>query len=295
MARYGNILMGNNTANPAGYSKSKSKSRRTRTTARRSTYSKPARAVTARQVVKISKFSTMAWKSYHQNDEQTFSLVGNIAGQTKGILATLSNLPIYNGSSGAAQQKDVMQARQTDSVLIDKIKFQGVMRNTHNHAMTVRFLCFNNNSWHESLQYASASGQLTSMVNIFQNYTSKVDRPATSDGIDLAQDVFNKNLLSKSKDIYLDKTYFINPFQTPAGGSGGNSDSLSLRRFNFTLPIRRWYNYESKYIDGIETDVSKSGDLFFICLVGVADASNTGNTGTSFLDYRIATVFRENS
>jgi len=236
------------------------------------------------------------WKSFREaNNNTTLALSGNISSALRGLIFELSDIPFYNTVNPAAPaQLDTKQARQTTNPYVSHFNVGISLRCTHNHAVTIRFLCFRNNGWQEPLSWTTSTYPvLATLDNLFVNFLDKSDETTSPDGIRLPIQQFNGTLCQSRKDMYLNRVKYMRPLQ--GVGSGGEvADSLSLRNYNFRIPVNQIYKYEDRILTNSEINNIKTGRVFFVMLVGVADPSNTANAGDMVVDTRFSTIFKEN-
>lgn len=236
------------------------------------------------------------WKSLREATNNTqLSLTGNIASALRACIFELSDIPLYNVANAATVSgTDPKQARQTVNPHVGYINAQVSIRCTHNHATTVRFMCFRNNGWQEPLSWTYGTAPIVATLdNLFVDFVSKADESTSPDGVRLPVQIFNNSLVSNKRDMYMNKVRYFRPLQ--GVGSGGEvADSLSLRNFKFKIPVNQVWKYEDRPINNSEVNNIKTGRVFFVALFGVADPANTSNAGGIIMDTRFSTVFKEN-
>lgn len=243
----------------------------------------------------------MAWKSYHHLNDLTVALTGALTNPGC-IYLDYTNIPPYKPASTDAQESSLMASRQSQSVFADRIHINVSCRFTHNHAVNVRFIVFFNNTYTESILSSGGvpTTQPTNFDNLFKGFLTREDETVNVNARIASNQKFNQDLVvqrkgMRSPGLLLDKSYYISPFQSPSGSSGGDADTLSLRQFNFNLPLKMYWNWEAVPVDTAGVIDMKKGKLICIALVTSADPSNTQNSGNVQMQFRTSLVFRENS
>lgn len=244
----------------------------------------------------------MTWKSYHHLNDLTYALTGSLTGTPRIGYLDYTNIAFYDPTSSDAQRQTILSSRQSNNIFVDRVNVAISTRVTHNHAVNIRFICFFNNSWTEALVSAgnTPATQPANLDNLFKNWLTRVDEQVQDNARIVSNQKFNQDLVVKrrgqrSPGLLLDKNYYISPFQSPSGGSGGEADTLSLRQFNFSLPLKMWWNWENAPVDTAAGVDMKKGKLIFVTIVTSADPTNTNNTGNVEAEYRTSVVFKENS
>lgn len=234
------------------------------------------------------------WKSFRRAEGAVFPMIGNVTASHKVLMFELDDVPLYDANSSTPSHTDNSNTRLTNSIFAVKSQLELQTRFTHNHAVCMRVLVFRNNGWQESISYGGALPTPTGVSNIFKNFLTKVDEQDDTNGAVLMGQRFNYDLVRSRKQLFLDKTYLINPFQGVAAG-GGDADTLSLRRYTFNIPINRWVQFESKRTDSVEWNNRKTGTIWCVCIVASADPANASNAGSVLLEAQNALIFKENA
>lgn len=241
------------------------------------------------------------WKSFRsQNNNVVLDMTGNLVTtaptDTRGVLWNVGRIPMFSVNGSTNAQRDVTQSRLTLAPYVDRLVSDISIRCTHNHAVCVRFLCFLNDGWQEPVNATYFSGNvLDTWTNAFKNFINKTDAAVTADALEMSNYRFNTSLISSYKHKFLDKCFWINPYQSPSGGSGGTADTMSLRSYRFSIPIKRRFAFENRTNVDTENADIKTGALFFAILIGAADPANGSNSGAVTIDANHALVFKENS
>jgi len=238
----------------------------------------------------------MRYKSYRQQSLSIYTMSGNVSSLLNASLYRLDNMPYFNIAGGTIPG-DFQQCRQTTAPFIDKVVCKFSARCTHNHAVALRFICFRNSGWQETLNFTYAVGgtELATLGNIFQDWLDKGDA-----GVDTANpqrfrnQVFNRTLCRERSHLMLDKTFYLRALQGVSTG-GEVADTLSLKEYNFTIPIKRRQVFEDRGGPSApELTDTKSGPLYMLVICVPADPGSASNSGDLQLQARISTVFREN-
>jgi len=237
----------------------------------------------------------MRYKSYRQQSLSIYSLSGVVSSVLNASLFRFDDMPYFNIAGGIIPG-DFQQCRQTTAPFIDKLVAKFSVRCTHNHAVALRFICFRNSGWQETLNYTfSTAPELATVGNIFQDWLLKGDATVdTTNPQRFRNQVFNRALCRERGHLFLDKTFYLRALQGVSTG-GEVADTLSLKEYNFTIPIKRRQVFEDRGGPSApELTDTKSGPILMLVMCVPADPSASSNSGDLQLQARLSTVFREN-